>query len=79
MINVIAWIIAIGAWLVILLSPVVLVALVAVPRCRRWWMRPVQRRRAVRQARELAMEQARRDARTAVLEAELATVLEREL
>ena len=75
MINVIAWIIVIALFL----SPVALVALVAVPRCRRWWMRPVRRRRAVRRARELAMEQARRDARTAVLEAELATVLEREL
>ena len=75
MINVIAWIIVIALFL----SPVALVALVAVPRCRRWWLRPVQRRRAVRQARQLAMEQARRDARTAVLEAELATVLEREL
>ena len=79
MINVIAWIIAIGAWLVILLSPVALVALVAVPRCRRWWLRPVQGRRAWRRERLRVMAQARRDAREAILQAELATVLEREL
>lgn len=70
--NVIAWIIAIAAWVVILGSPFALVALLVVPRCRRWWLRPLQRRHAGRRARTLAMEQARRDARTAVLEAELA-------
>ena len=55
----------------ILLSPFALVALVVVPRCRRWWLRPLQRRRAARRARIVAMEQARRDARTAILEAQL--------
>lgn len=71
MISIIAWIIAIGAWLVILLSPVALVALAVVPSWRRWWLRPLQRRMAARRQRALAMQQARRDARTAVLESEL--------
>lgn len=71
MISIIAWIIAIAAWLVILLSPVALAGLAVVPSWRRWWLRPLQRRRAARRARTLAMQQARRDARTAVLEAEL--------
>lgn len=68
MISVLAWVIAIAAWLVILLSGPALVALVAVPPLRRWWLRPLRRRRAARRARTLAMEQARRDARAAVLE-----------
>lgn len=44
MISVIAWIIAIGAWLVILLGPVALVDLAVVPSWRRWWLRPLLRR-----------------------------------
>lgn len=71
MISVIAWIIAIGAWVVILLGPVALVGLAVVPSWRRWWLRPLQRRRARRRARAVTMQQARRDARTAVLEHEL--------
>ena len=46
---VVAWIIAIGAWLVILLSPVALVALAVVSRLRRWWVRPLLRRFTGRQ------------------------------
>jgi hypothetical protein len=72
MISVIAWVIAIGAWLVIVLGPFALVVLASVPRCRRWWMRPVQRRRAARRERARVMAQARRDARIAELEAEMA-------
>ena len=77
MINVIAWVIVIALFL----SPVALVALVAVPSWRRWWLRPIQRRRAVRREQDRRLQQARRDARTAVLEvqAELAIVPEREL
>ena len=67
---VIAWIVAIGAWVVILGSGPALAALVVVPRLRRWWLRPLQRRRAARRERLRVMEQARRDARTAILEAE---------
>jgi len=65
-ISVIAWVIAGGAWLVILLAPVALVALAVVPRCRRWWLAPLRRRRE----RARVMAQARRDARTAILEAD---------
>lgn len=73
--NVIAWIIAGSAWVVILGTPIALM----IPRCRRWLLRPLRRRmdarrhRAAEQReRELVMAQARRDARTAVLEHELA-------
>lgn len=72
--NVIAWIIAGSAWVVILASPIALM----IPRSRRWLLRPLRRRmdarrhRAAEQReRELAMAQARRDARTVALEAEL--------
>lgn len=71
MISVIAWIIAIGAWVVITLAPVALVGLLVVPSWRRWWLRPLQRRKGARRARALAMQQSRRDARSAVLELEL--------
>lgn len=43
MINVIAWVIAIAAWLVIVLAPVALVGLAVVPSWRRWWLRPLLR------------------------------------
>lgn len=65
---------AIIGWIVIgglAASPFAAVALLAVPRLRRWWLRPLQRRRARRRARAVSMQQARRDARTAILENEL--------
>lgn len=49
MINIIAWVIAVAAWLVIVLAPVALVALAVVRPWRRWWLRPLLRRVAGRQ------------------------------
>ena len=73
-INVIAWVVVLAAWLVILGAPVALVALLVVPRCRRWWLRPLRARRTARTERAQVMAQARRDARQAVLQAELDNV-----
>ena len=73
-VEVFAWTVAGGAWAVILGLPVALV----IPRSRRWLLRPVTRRLKARRARALEardravqVAQARRDARTAVLEHEL--------
>lgn len=65
--SVIGWIIAGSAWLVILASPLFLV----VPKLRRLWTAPIGRRMKARRERAFQVAQARRDARTAVLEAEL--------
>ena len=54
MITVIAWNGLLGAWLVILLSPVALVALVTVRRLRRWWLRPLLRRYTGRRPEQVA-------------------------
>ena len=67
----------ITVWTVALIpfvAPPVLVVALLVPRSRRWLLRPLRRRRAARRERARAMTQARRDARTAVLEAELAAL-----
>lgn len=66
-IQIIAYTIAIAAWLAILASPLFLI----VPRLRRLWTAPVRRRLKARRERAFQMAQARRDAREAVLEAEL--------
>lgn len=72
--EVIGGIIGIGAWVVILGTPVALM----IPRSRRWLLRPLKRRMDARRRlaaecreREFAAAQARRDAKTAILEAEL--------
>lgn len=65
--QIIGVVIASAAWVAILASPFFLL----VPRLRRWWTAPVRRRAAARRQRRLVLEQARRDARTEVLEAEL--------
>ena len=70
-ISVIAWIFAVSAWVVILGAPVALAAVAVVPGWRRRCLRPLRRRRAARRARAAAMSQARRDARTIILEGEL--------
>ena len=66
-IQITAYIIATGAWLAILSSPLFLV----IPKLRRLWTTPVRRRHRARRQRAFSLAQARRDYRTTVLEAEL--------
>lgn len=66
--------IQVTAWITALIpfaAPPVLLVLLAVPRSRRRMLAPLRRRRADRRERARMMAQARRDARTAELEAEL--------
>lgn len=66
-ISIVSAVIAGLLWLAILSSPLFFL----VPRLRRWWMAPIGRHFRDRKARKVTMAQARRDARTAVLESEL--------
>lgn len=65
--------IQVTAWITALIpfaAPPVLLVLLAVPRSRRRLLAPHRRRRAARLERSRVLAQARRDARTAILETE---------